>query len=79
MQILKRTGRFVKATLVYPNGKTRRIISNAAGIPLLRYCGVLAVALSRKFRVERDIASQLPKNLSHQSEFGRNPGGFRRP
>src|SRR6266851_8631876 len=62
MQILKRTGAFREGHFVYPNGKHS---PHYFQMPLaFRYydtARVLAVALSRKFRVERDIASQLPK------------------
>ena len=62
MQILKRTGAFRVGHFVYPTGKHS---PHYFQMPLaFRYydtARVLAVALSRKFRVERDIASQLPK------------------
>jgi len=62
MHILKRTGAFREGHFVYPNGKHT---SHYFQMPLaFRYydtARVLAVALSRKFRIERDIASQLPK------------------
>jgi orotate phosphoribosyltransferase len=62
MQILKRTGAFREGHFVYPNTKHT---AHYFQMPLaLRYydtAKVLAVALSRKFRVDRDIASQLPK------------------
>src|SRR5690349_8491122 len=62
MQILKRTGAFREGHFVYPNGKHS---PHYFQMPLaFRYydtARVLAVALSRKFRIERDIASQLPK------------------
>src|SRR6185369_13734140 len=62
MQILKRTGAFREGHFVYPNGKHS---PHYFQMPLaFRYydtARVLAVALSRKFRVDRDISSQLPK------------------
>jgi orotate phosphoribosyltransferase len=62
MQILKRTAAFREGHFVYPNGKHT---ADYFQMPLaFRYydtARVLAVALSRKFRVDRDIASQLPK------------------
>src|SRR5512132_1160304 len=62
MQILKRTGAFREGHFVYPNGKHSPYYFQ---MPLaFRYydtARVLAVAPSRKFRVNRDIASQLPK------------------
>src|ERR1700687_4753539 len=62
MQILTRTGAFREGHFVYPNGKHT---PNYFQMPLaFRYydtARVLAVALSRKFRLERDISSHLPK------------------
>jgi orotate phosphoribosyltransferase len=62
MQILKRTGAFREGHFVYPNGKHS---PHYFQMPLaFRYydtARVLAVALSRKFRVEKDISSQLTK------------------
>jgi len=54
--------RFAKATSFIPMANILRIISRCRS--RFRYydtARVLAVALSRKFRVDRDIASQLPK------------------
>ncbi|MGH9932918.1 MAG: phosphoribosyltransferase family protein [Pyrinomonadaceae bacterium] len=62
MQMLKRTGAFREGHFVYPNGKHS---PHYFQMPLaFRYydtARVLAVALSRRFRVDRDISSQLPK------------------
>ena len=62
MQILKRTGAFREGHFVYPNSKHS---PHYFQMPLaFRYydtARVLAVALSRKFRLEKDISSQLPK------------------
>lgn len=62
MQILKRTGAFREGHFVYPNGKHS---PHYFQMPLaFRYydtARVLAVALSRKFRLEKDISSQLPR------------------
>jgi len=62
MQMLKRTGAFREGHFVYPNGKHS---PHYFQMPLaFRYydtARVLAVALSRKFRLDRDISSQLPK------------------
>jgi len=62
MQILQRTGAFREGHFVYPNGKHS---PHYFQMPLaFRYydtARVLAVALSRKFRLEKDIYSQLPK------------------
>jgi len=62
MQILKRTGAFREGHFVYPNGKhTEHYFQMPLAFRYYDTARVLAVALSRKFRVERDIASQLPK------------------
>ena len=62
MQILQRTGAFREGHFVYPSG---RHSPHYFQMPLaFRYydtARVLAVALSRKFRLEKDISSQLPK------------------
>src|SRR3569832_754456 len=63
MQILTRTGAFREGHFVYPNGKHS---PHYFQMPLaFRYydtARVLAVALSRKYRLEKDISSQLPKD-----------------
>jgi len=62
MQILKRTGAFREGHFIHPNGKHS---PHYFQMPLaFRYydtARVLAVALSRKFRLEKDISSRLPK------------------
>lgn len=62
MQILQRTGAFREGHFIYPSG---RHSPHYFQMPLaFRYydtARVLAVALSRKFRLEKDISSQLPK------------------
>lgn len=62
MEILQKTGAYRKGHFIYPNGKHA---SHYFQMPLaFRYydtARVLAVALSRKFRVDRDVSSQLPK------------------
>src|SRR5213593_2940010 len=62
MQILKRTGAFREGHFVYPNGKhTAHYFQMPLAFRLYDTARVLAVALSRKFRIDRDIASHLPK------------------
>ena len=62
MQILKKTGAFREGHFVYPNGKhTAHYFQMPLAFRYYDTARVLAVALSRKFRVDRDIASQLPK------------------
>src|SRR6266508_734063 len=62
MQILKRTGAFREGHFVYPNGKhTAHYFQMPLAFRYYDTARVLAVALSRKFRLERDISSQLAK------------------
>src|SRR4026209_1502199 len=62
MQILKRTGAFREGHFIYPNGKhTPHYFQMPLAFRYYATARVLAVALSRKFRLQRDIASQLPK------------------
>lgn len=62
MQALRKTGAFREGHFVYPNGKhTAHYFQMPLAFRLYDTARVLAVALSRKFRVDRDIASQLPK------------------
>jgi orotate phosphoribosyltransferase len=62
MEILTRTGAFREGHFVYPSGKHT---SHYFQMPLaFRYydtARVLAVALSRKFRVDKEIAAMLPR------------------
>jgi orotate phosphoribosyltransferase len=77
MQILKRTGAFREGHFVYPNGKHS---PHYFQMPLaFRYydtARVLAVALSRKFRIDRDISSQLPKVAVISPSSGGIPVAF---
>src|SRR5438045_8054377 len=77
MNILKRTEAFREGHFVYPSGKHT---AHDFQMPLaFRYydtARVLAVALSRKFRVERDIASQLPKIAIISPSSGGIPVAF---
>lgn len=62
MQILKRTGAFREGHFVYPNGKhTPHYFQMPLAFRYYDTARVLAVALSRKFRTERDISSRLPR------------------
>ena len=62
MEILKESGAYLNGHFVYPSGKHA---AHYFQMPLaFRYydtARVLAVGLSRMFRLEREIASQLPK------------------
>ena len=77
MQILQRTGAFREGHFVYPNGKHS---AHYFQMPLaFRYydtARVLAVALSRKFRLEKDISSQLPKVAVISPSSGGIPVAF---
>jgi orotate phosphoribosyltransferase len=77
MQILRRTGAFREGHFVYPNGKHS---PHYFQMPLaFRYydtARVLAVALSRKFRLEKDISSQLPKVAVISPSSGGIPVAF---
>ncbi|HET9525018.1 MAG TPA: phosphoribosyltransferase family protein [Pyrinomonadaceae bacterium] len=77
MQILKKTGAFREGHFVYPNGKHS---PHYFQMPLaFRYydtARVLAVALSRKFRLEKDISSQLPKIAVISPSSGGIPVAF---
>jgi orotate phosphoribosyltransferase len=77
MQILKRTGAFREGHFIYPNGKHS---PHYFQMPLaFRYydtARVLAVALSRKFRLEKDISSQLPKIAVISPSSGGIPVAF---
>jgi orotate phosphoribosyltransferase len=62
MQILKRTGAYREGHFIYPSGKhTPQYFQMPLAFRYYDTARVLAVALSRKFRLERDISSQLPK------------------
>lgn len=77
MQILRRTGAFREGHFVYPNGKhTAHYFQMPLAFRLYDTARVLAVALSRKFRVERDIASQLPKVAIISPSSGGIPVAF---
>ena len=77
MQILQRTGAFREGHFVYPKGKHS---PHYFQMPLaFRYydtARVLAVALSRKFRLEKDISSQLPKVAVISPSSGGIPVAF---
>lgn len=77
MQILKRTGAFREGHFIYPSGKHA---AHYFQMPLaFRYydtARVLAVALSRKFRIDRDISSQLPKVAVISPSSGGIPVAF---
>ena len=62
MQILKRTGAFREGHFVHPNGKhSPHYFQMPLAFRFYDTARVLAVGLSRKFRIEKDISSRLPK------------------
>ena len=73
MRILTETGAYRRGHFIYPNGKHA---SHYFQMPLaFRYydnARILSVALSRMFRMEKSIASQLPK----VSVISPSPGGI---
>src|SRR5436190_15939995 len=77
MQILKRTAAFREGHFIYPNGKhTAHYFQMPLAFRYYDTARVLAVALSRKFRVDRDIASQLPKIAVVSPSSGGIPVAF---
>src|ERR671939_1577533 len=62
MNMLKRTGAFREGHFVYPSGKhTPHYFQMPLAFRYYDTARVLAVALSRKFRLEKEISSMLPK------------------
>ena len=77
MQILRKTAAFREGHFVYPNGKhTAHYFQMPLAFRYYDTARVLAVALSRKFRVERDIASHLPKIAIISPSSGGIPVAF---
>ena len=77
MQILKRTSAFREGHFVYPSGKhTPHYFQMPLAFRYYDTARVLAVALSRKFRVDRDIASHLPKVAVISPSSGGIPVAF---
>ncbi len=77
MQILKRTGAYREGHFVYPSGKhTPHYFQMPLAFRYYDTARVLAVALSRKFRIERDVSSQLPKVAIISPSSGGIPVAF---
>src|SRR5437899_8663268 len=77
MQILKKTKAFREGHFIYPNGKhTAHYFQMPLAFRLYDTARVLAVALSRKFRIDRDIASHLPKIAIVSPSSGGIPVAF---
>ena len=77
MQILKRTGAYREGHFIYPSGKhTPHYFQMPLAFRYYDTARVLAVALSRKFRVDRDVSSQLPKVAVISPSSGGIPVAF---
>ena len=77
MQILKRTGAYREGHFVYPSGKhTAHYFQMPLAFRYYDTARVLAVALSRLFRIDKDIASQLPKIAIISPSSGGIPVAF---
>jgi len=77
MQILTRTGAFREGHFIYPNGKhSPQYFQMPLAFRYYDTARVLAVALSRKFRLEKDISSQLPKVAVISPSSGGIPVAF---
>ena len=62
MQILRRTGAFREGHFVYPSGKhTPHYFQMPLAFRYYDTARVLAVALSRMFRIDKEVSSALPK------------------
>ena len=73
MEILKRTGAFREGHFVYPSGQhTPHYFQMPLAFRYYDMARVLAVALSRKLRLEKDVSSALPK----VSIISPSPGGI---
>ena len=73
MGILKRTGAFREGHFVYPSGKhTPHYFQMPLAFRYYDTARVLAVALSRKLRLEKDVSSALPR----VSIISPSPGGI---
>src|SRR2546423_2873907 len=73
MDILKRTGAYREGHFVYPSGQhTPHYFQMPLAFRYYDTARVLAVALSRKLRLEKDVSSALPKI----SIISPSPGGI---
>jgi len=77
MQILKRTGAYREGHFIYPSGKhTPHYFQMPLAFRYYDTARVLAVALSRKFRIDRDVSSHLPKVAIISPSSGGIPVAF---
>ena len=73
MEILKRTGAYREGHFIYPSGRhTPHYFQMPLAFRYYDTARVLAVALSRKLRLEKDVSSALPK----VSIISPSPGGI---
>src|ERR1044072_2754853 len=77
LEILKKTGAFREGHFVYPSGQhTPHYFQMPLAFRYYDTARVLAVALSRKLRLQRDISSQLPKIAIISPSSGGIPVAF---
>jgi orotate phosphoribosyltransferase len=77
MQILTRTKAYREGHFVYPSGKhTPHYFQMPLAFRYYDTARVLAVALSRMFRIDRDVSSQLPKVAIISPSSGGIPVAF---
>ena len=77
MQMLQRTGAYREGHFIYPSGKhTPHYFQMPLAFRYYDTARVLAVALSRKFRLDRDISSHLPKVAVISPSSGGIPVAF---
>jgi orotate phosphoribosyltransferase len=77
MQILTRTKAYREGHFVYPSGKhTPHYFQMPLAFRYYDTARVLAVALSRMFRIDRDVSSQLPKVAVISPSSGGIPVAF---
>jgi len=77
MQMLRRTGAYREGHFIYPSGKhTPHYFQMPLAFRYYDTARVLAVALSRKFRIDRDTSSHLPKIAVISPSSGGIPVAF---
>jgi orotate phosphoribosyltransferase len=77
MQILQRTGAYREGHFIYPSGKhTAHYFQMPLAFRYYDTARVLAVGLSRKFRLEKEISSMLPKVAIISPSSGGIPVAF---
>ena len=77
LEMLKKTGAYREGHFVYPSGQhTPHYFQMPLAFRYYDTARVLAVALSRKFRIDRDVSSQLPKVAIISPSSGGIPVAF---